>query len=226
MENLGSAILDSWLPSRWPRLVAGAALALIGGTLSLSLWASKIGLTLTEPQISAISTVGTPWLLLVAFALIHYLVLREKNASLALQPWKFRGKKVLTIGEKYDVFDNDGNKFTRITLKEISKQLMPEPYIKLGDSPQKYVETETATFSFDPMGFVYPGQGVKSLPINEPYSESIFVLGKNMYSEEVHSVFFFSTQGHELFFRCFVDHINSAKQEVELDVYFLKIAKL
>ena len=48
-----------------------------------------------------------------------------------------------------------------------------------------------------------------------------------MYSEEVNSVFFpFSTQGHELFFRCFVDHINSAKQEVELDIYFLKIAKL
>ena len=45
---------------------------------------------------------------------------------------------------------------------------MPEPYIKLGDSPQKHIETETATFSFDPMGFVYPGRGVKSLTINEP----------------------------------------------------------
>ena len=117
MENLGSAILDSWLPSKWPRLVAGAVLALIGGTLSLSLWASKIGLTLTEPQISAIRTVGTPWLLLVALALIHFLVLREKNASLALQPWKYREKKVLTVGEKYDVFDNDENRFHKDNLK-------------------------------------------------------------------------------------------------------------
>lgn len=226
MENLGSAILDSWLPSKWPRLVAGAALSLIGGTLSLSLWASKIGLTLTEPQISAIRTVGTPWILLVALALIHYLILREKNASRNLQPWKYRDKKTLTVGEKYDVFDDDGNRFTRITLKEISKQLMPEPYIRVGNSPQKHIETETATFTFDPMGFMCPGQGIKSLPISEPYSESIFVLGKNMYSEEANSVFFFSTQGHELFFRCFVDHINSSKQEVDLDVYFLKIAKL
>lgn len=226
MEDLKKTILDLWLPSKWPRLVATATLSLTGGILSLSLWAPKIGLTLTAPQISIIRIVGTPWLLLVALALIHFLVVREKNSSLALQPWKIRDKKTLTIGEKYDLFDNDGNRITRITLKQISNQLMPEPYIRLGDTPQKYIQTETATFSFEPMGFIFPGQGVKSLPIDKPYSESLFALSKKTYNEETDSVFSFSTQGHELFFRCFVDHINPAKQEVELDVYFLKIEKV
>lgn len=226
MKNLSLAILDKWLPSKWPRLVAGAAISLITGTFALSEWGQKIGISLTQSEMSQLRREGIPWLCVVALALIHYLVVREKNSFLALRPWKIRDKKILTIGEKYDLCDNNGNRITRITLKQISNQLMPEPYIKLGNAPQKYIQTETATFSFDPMGFIFPGQGVKSLPINKPYSESLFVLSKKTYNEETDSVFSFSTQGHELFFRCFVDHINPARQEVELDVYFLKIEKV
>lgn len=225
MKDLKTAILDSWLPSKWPRLVAGAALSLTGGTLSLSLWASKIGLTLTEPQISTIRTVGTPWLLLVALALIHYLVVREKNAYLPLQPWKIHEKIKLQIRDYYDVLNSEGNKVIRITLKEISKQQMPLPFSNIGSHSHEQIEAETATLSFDDIISFIPAQAVKTIPATMPFTETSFVFSQNANSEEANSVFSFSTLGHEHFFRCFVDHINSAKQEVEIDVYFLKMKK-
>lgn len=196
------------------------------GILTLPEWGPKIGLSLTEPEILRLRREGIPWLFVFALALIHYLVVREKNSSLALQPWKFHEKKILPIGEKYDLLDANGNKVVRIILKEISIQMMPEPYTNLLKSTQKQIETEAATLAFDQLLSVFPGQAVKVIPPPKPYTESIFALAKNNHQEDIHSVFFFSTLGQEQFFRCFVDHINPTKQEVEIDVYLLQMRQV
>ena len=71
---------------------------------------------------SRIRREGIPWLCVVALALIHYLVVREKNSSLNLRTWKLHEKITLQMGNYYDVLNEDGKKVIRITLKEISKQ--------------------------------------------------------------------------------------------------------
>lgn len=226
MKNLSLAILDIWLPSKWPRLVAGAAVSLTTGIFALSEWGQKIGLSLTQLEISQLRREGIPWLCVVALALIHYLVVREKNSLLNLQPWKQHEKKVLSVGQYFDVLTKDGKKSIRITLKEISKQMMPLPYTNIGKGTHKQIEAETATLSFDDFLSILPGQAVKPIPVTMPYTESSFIFSKNANSEEANSVFSFATEGHEQFFRCFVDHINPAKQEVEIDVYFLQVKKV
>jgi len=98
MKNLGSAILDAWLPSRWPRLVAGATASLIIGIAFLPKLAPEIGLSLTESQISTIRIAGIPWLCVFALVLIHHLVVRDKNSSRTLPHWKYHKKSNFRIG--------------------------------------------------------------------------------------------------------------------------------
>ena len=93
LKDMWTSILDIWLPSKWPRLVATTAMGLEIGILTLSTWGPKFGLTPTESQMSIIRTAGSPWLFFFSLALIHYLVVRDKNASTVLQPWKFHEKK-------------------------------------------------------------------------------------------------------------------------------------
>lgn len=137
--------------------------------------------------------------------------------------WKLHEKVILPRGNYYDVFDKEDNKILRITLKGISEEDMPPPYeYPKNHRPEPY-RTEAATLSFDPF-FVFPGSYVKKVETSPFSDESHFALAKNTYSEESNSVFFFRTDttGYAQFFRCFVSHINSSKQEVELDIYFLQ----
>ncbi len=225
MKSLSLAILDILLPSKWPRLVAGAAVSLITGIFALSEWGQKVGLILTPEEMSRIRREGIPWLCVVALALIHYLVVREKNSLLNLQPWKLHEKVKLTIGNYYDVTDKENNKIIRITLKETSRQMMPLPYTNIGNGTHTQIEADTATLIFDDFLSILPCQAVKPIPVAMPFNECSFIFSKNSNSEEANSVFSFVTEGYEQFFRCFVDHINLAKQEVEIDVYFLQMKK-
>lgn len=224
MKNLGSAILDAWLPSKWPRLVAGATASLITGIAFLPKLAPEIGLSLTESQISTIRIVGIPWLLVIALVLIHHLVVREKISLIGLHPWKFHGKVTLSIGAYHDVFTKKGEKYFRITLKDISQKKMPPPYESTDRVPDE-IKTDVATIGFDPGFFVRHGSRIKKIEAASfTTNEDCFIMSRNEHEEEPYSIYFFRTEdvsGGEQFFRCFVDHINPAKKEVELNIYFL-----
>lgn len=221
-----NSILEIWQLSKDSRLVAEITICLIIGIWSLQLWALIMILPPILLQISSMRAELTPWLLFLAAVSMHYFANREKQSSLNLQTWKLHEIITLQIGNYYDVLNNEGNKVIRITLKKISKQLMPLPYSNIGNCSHQQIEAETATLSFDDLLSIIPGQAVVSVPASMPFTESLFAFSKNANSEEVNSVFFFSTIGHEQFFRCFVDHINPAKQEVEIDVYFLQMKKV
>lgn len=225
LKDLWNSFLDIWLPSKWPRLVATTAVGLEIALLTLSQWGPYIGITPTEPQMSVIRKMVSPWLFLFALALIHYLVLREKNTSLLLPPWKLHDKITIAVGGYYDILDKDKNKILRITLKKISEQQMPPPYEWPSGQPPLDFKSETATFSFDPQ-FVYHGSCVKKIDSDPLSDERLLAMGKINYEEVNCSAYFFRTQyatEKEIFFRCFVDHVNPAKQEVELNIYFLSI---
>jgi hypothetical protein len=153
---------------------------------------------------------------------------RAKNSLLNLQPWKLHEKITLSIGDKYDVFNKDGKKILRITLKNISEQEMPVPYdIPVNHRPKTY-NTETATLCVDPSFFVYHGSYTKRILTDPLTDDGLFALTKHSNVEVNHSIFFFNvayTTENEQLFRCLVDHINPAKKEVELDIYFLQLEK-
>lgn len=164
------------------------------------------------------------WLLFLGLVIAHLWYVRISSKS--SQIYKLHEKVTRPIGCYYDVLDNKGNKILRITVKDITKQSMPDPHSNLTKISQKQTDMDSVTLSFDPFLTVYPGQAVKFLPIQKPISESLFALSKKIYQEELQSVFFFNTEHNEQFFRCYVDHINTAKQEVEIDVYFLQMEKV
>lgn len=226
MKNLTKAILDTLLPYKWPRLVAGSTISLITGILALSEWGQKIGLSLTPTEISRIRREGIPWLCVVALALIHYLVVREKNSTFILQPWKLHEKVTLGLGDYYDVMTKNGEKFFRISLKEISQQTMPSAYV-FNPQPVETI-TEVATIGFDPGFFINHGSCVKQITLGHIQNEDCFYMSKDSFHEEKSSVYFFKTEsvtdgGH--FFRCFVDHINPSKNEIELNVFLIWLNK-
>jgi hypothetical protein len=81
MSNLLDSILETWLPSKWPRLIMGSSISLSAGILFPQEWLQKIGFGLTEQEMSAARIVGIPWLLLFALALSHFLIVRELKSS-------------------------------------------------------------------------------------------------------------------------------------------------
>lgn len=218
-----NTILEIWTPSKESKLVAEATICLIIILWSLRLPDSIIKLPTILLEISSMRAVLTPWLILFAVSLMFYFA--HRSSSKGLQTWKQHEKVNLAVGSYYDLRDREGNKIMRITLKDISKQLMPLPYSNIGKSSHKRIEAETATLSFDDIISIIPGQAVEPITVSKPFTESSFTFSKNANSEEANSVFSFTTEGHEQFFRCFVDHINPTKQEVEIDVYFLQMKK-
>lgn len=223
LKKLWNSFLDIWLPSKWPRLVATTTVGLVITLLTLPKWGPLIGITPTADQISIIRKLGPPWLLFIALGLIHYLVIREKNSSAKLMPWKFHDKVVMGVGAYYDIPTKDGEQFIRITLKDISQKNMPPPYETVNSVP-KEIKTEVATIGFTPGFFIYHGFRVKKVNTNSFSNESVFSMCKGDYQEESDSVFFFKTQhmtNGEYFFRCFVEHINPVKNEVELNIFFI-----
>ena len=117
LKDMWTSILDIWLPSKWPRLVATTAMGLEIGILTLSTWGPKFGLTPTESQMSIIRTEGSPWLFFFSLALIHYLVVRDKNASTILQPWKFHEK--ITLSMERLSRTNNLDKFSGLVVSEV-----------------------------------------------------------------------------------------------------------
>jgi len=116
----------------------------------------------------------------------------------------------------------NGEKFFRITLKEISQQEMPSAYV-FNPEPVKSI-TEVATIGFDPGFFINHGACVRKIILPHVPNEECFYMCKDAFYEEKHSVYFYKTVnvsdgGH--FFRCFVDHINPSKKEVELNIFLI-----
>lgn len=187
LKDMWTSILDIWLPSKWPRLVATTAMGLEIGILTLSTWGPKFGLTPTESQMSIIRTEGSPWLFFFSLALIHYLVVRDKNASTILQPWKFHEKITLSIGSYHDVFTKNGDKFFRITLKDISRRDMPPQY-ESPDNIPKEIKTDVATIGCT-SHFMYQGFRVKKVCEYGFSNEESFHIPKHDYQEESDSIF-------------------------------------
>lgn len=223
-------ILEDWLPTKWSRRVAVLTPTLATGGLFLPNFLNTIDLPLSKEAslLLRISLSLTP--LLVGTFLILLLVIRhfslEKKKEILLPvnvpPWKFHDKIILSIGAYHDVLTKKGEKFIRITLKDISQTDMPPPYES--DQVTNEIKTEVATIGFDPGYFVSHGYRVKKIPTPPFLNEDCFYMCKNEDQEESHSVFFFKTEpvlDGEFFFRCFVDHINPAKKEVELNIFFI-----
>lgn len=217
-------IIDTLLPSRASRLVAQIAISLTIGIWTLPLWWEPLmKSSIPDNQISTWRYTVIPYILFFAMMLIHILVIRQKNSSAVLLPWKFHDKVILNIGTYHDVPTKKGEKFIRITLKDISQKDMPPPY-ESPDSVPKEIKTEVATIGFTPGFFFYHGYRVKKIYDTSFSNEDRFYMCKNEDNEESHSVFFFKTQhvtDGEYFFRCFIDHINPEKKEVELDIFFI-----
>jgi hypothetical protein len=139
-----------------------------------------------------------------------------------LLPWKYHKIITLSIGAYHDVFTKNGDKFFRITLKDISQQDMPPPYESC-PAPDE-IKTEVATVGFDPGFFIFHGSRVKKVATSHFSNEDCFYMCKNEAQEPAYSVFFFHTEhvaDGEQFFRCFVDHINPVKKEVDLNIFFI-----
>ena len=116
-----------------------------------------------------------------------------------------------------------GEKYIKITLKDISKKNMPPPYES--DRIPDEILTDVATLGFSHGIMLTPGYRVKKVETSHFFDEYCFDMSKiENYEEDRYSVFFFHTEqvsGGEFFFRCFVDHINPIKKEVELNIYFI-----
>lgn len=198
----------------------------------LSTWPKE-----TEPQNILRIILG---IVSLAVLLLSYwiILLREKNSALRskvdstenksisntneLTHWKFHNKITLGIGSYHDLLTKRGDKFLRITVKDISQQDMLPPYES--DSTPDEIQTEVATIGFEPGYFVYPGSRIKKLKTPPFFNEGCFYMPKNESQEAMYSVFFFHTEhvtAGEYFFRCFVDHINPVKKEVDLNIFFI-----
>jgi hypothetical protein len=130
----------------------------------------------------------------------------------------------LGIGEYYEIKE-DWFAPLKITLKEISRQSLPSPYESISEPDSCGVVTDAAIIEVRPGFTVYPGRCVKRL-YDHDLIDDAFVMRSHHQSIEGEgdsSIFYFLTENDidgEAFFRCFVHHINTSKQEVELDIYF------
>lgn len=147
----------------------------------------------------------------------------EDQLNRSKLPWKFNEKISLGINAYHDVLTKNGEKFFRITLKDISRKNMPPPYES--DHIPEEILADVATVSFS-HGFMFThGSRVKKVETSPIFDDYHFDMSKIENDEEGrYSVFFFKTENvsdGEYFFRCFVDHINPTKKEVELSLYFI-----
>lgn len=223
-------ILEDWLPTKWSRWVAVLTPMLATGGLLLPNFLNTIDLPLSKEAslLIRISLSLTPLLVgtfLILLLVVRHFALEKKKEILLpvnLLPWKFHDKIILSIGAYHDVLTKKGEKFVRITFKDISQQNMPPPYESPDSTPDE-IKTEVASIGFTPGYFVSHGYRVKKISTPPFLNEDCFYMCKKENDEISDSAFLFNTEHkvYEYFFRCYVDHINPAKKEVELDIFFI-----
>jgi len=197
-----------------------AALGGIGGILYLSKTALSFSIAiLTSPA----QTWGI--LVLALAVMLVYFRLRNQNNSYHQNNF-FKIHKVITlaINDYQEIELKPGHTF-KIELKEIKKDIISYPYLVVNGKNENK-EKDVAVINFDRMFPLSPGSCVKQINENEINEGMTFSMPKyTSFSEEDVSVFSFAitnTYDDMNFFRCLVKHINSIKQEVELDVYYLR----
>ena len=77
MVKILDSILEKWLPYKLPRLIMGLSIALSTGTAIPLECLQIVGIHLTQEQLSLARTTGIPWLLFLALALSHVLILNQ-----------------------------------------------------------------------------------------------------------------------------------------------------
>jgi hypothetical protein len=218
MKDAWNSILETWLPSKWPRLIMGLAISLSLIILIPPRYLQIAGLPLNQEEISIARTVGIPWLLLFSLALTHFLILQERKAFENLKNWKFHKIITLDVGDYYEL-KNGEKSFLKITVNKVSKEKVPPFYFYHPESEANDVECDTATLTFYP-SFIYAGRCVKKIENPSSISEESFILpNKTHGNEEDHSVYFFNVTNSrkgERFFRCHIEHINLISNHVKL----------
>lgn len=235
IQSIYEAVLEDVLPTPWSRKVAAITVPLSISSLFVPNFLKKIDMELI-PEASLYIRLVLPLLILLTGTFIvllsvvrHHKKYKSKtnNAESDMQQdWKVHQKIKLSVGEYYDVLTKNGDKFFRITLKDISQRDMPPPYESNG-VPEE-IKTEVATIGFNPGFFISPGSRIKKVPPTPFFNEECFYMSKNESEETAYSVFFFHTEhvsGGAQFFRCFVDHINPVKKEVDLNIFFILLKK-
>jgi hypothetical protein len=227
IQTIYESILEEVLPTPWSRRVAAITAPLSVSSLFLPNFLKKMDIVLI-PEASLYIRLVLPLLILLTGTLtVLFLVVRHHKKANSTesdiqQYWKYHKKIALSHGAYHDVLTKKGEKFFRITLKDISRKNMPPQYETPGSTPDK-INTDVATLSFS-THFMYHGFRVKKIHDSHFSNEETFYLPQHDYQEESDSVFFFKTEhvtNGGFFFRCFVDHINPAKKEVDLDIYFI-----
>lgn len=235
IQTIYETILEEVLPTPWSRKVAAITLPLSISSLALPNFLKTIDMELI-PEASLYIRLVLPLLILLTgtFTVLllvvrHHKTYRTKASNTEndmQQYWKYHDKITLSLGAYHDIKTKNGDKFFRIVLKDISQRDMPPPYDY--DSVPAEIQTEVATIGFEPGFFIYPGSRVKKVATSPFFNEECFYMPKNESQEASYSVFFFHTEhvtDGEQFFRCFVDHINPVKKEVDINIFFIWLKK-
>jgi hypothetical protein len=200
--------------------LALATLGAIGGILYLSKTALSFSIAiLTSP--------AQTWGILILVLAVIFVYFRIKNQSNSYDKndiYRVHKVIILAINDYHEIELKPGHAF-KIELKEIKKDIISYPYLVINGKNENK-EKDVAIINFDRIFPLSPGNCVKQLDENEINEGTTFSMPQyKSFSEEDVSVFSFSitnTYNDINFFRCLVKHINSVKQEVELDVYYLR----
>lgn len=204
-------------------VVGAFSLAILGGIGGI-LYISKTALAFS---IEILTTPVQTWgiLVLVLTVIIVYFRLKnQKKSCYTPNTYKVNKTIMLTVNDYKEIELNSGHTL-KIELKEIKKEIINYPYLVV-DGKNETKEKDVAVLNFDRMFPLSSGICVKQLEENEINEGMTFSMPKyTSFTEEDVSVFSFSitnTSDEMNFFRCLVKHINPAKQEVELDVYYVR----
>lgn len=232
IQKIYETVLEDMLPSPWSRRVAAITAPLSISSLFFPNFLKTIGMELT-PEASLYIRLVLPLLILLTGTLtVLVLVVRRlkkykaktNNAEGDIQQyWKYHKEITLGVGSYHDVLTKHGQQFIRITLKDISKKYMPPPYES--DSIPDEIETDVATIGFSHGFMLTPGSRIKKIETSPFFDEYCFDMSKIENNEEDrYSIFLFRTEqisDGDFFFRCYVDHINPAKKEADLNIFFI-----
>ena len=201
--------------------IVGAVLLSLGGILYLSKTALSYSLAiLTAP--------AQTWGILVLVLVVIFVYIRlkvPKNSYRGNDLFKIHKTITLALNDYQEIELKPGHAF-KVELKEIKKDVISYPYLVINGKNENK-EKDVAVINFDRMYQLSPGLCVKQVDENEINEGETFCMPKyTSFKEEDVSVFSFSitnTSDDMNFFRCLVKHINPGRQEVELDIYYMRL---